>query len=172
MHITKIDNLTWTPVRTKPRQEKKLAEYCRSKSVVCYLPLRKSLRRYDRRTVQHLVPMFPGYVFCVLDEDIYRAMLVSGTVLYRINVNENEEKRLIQDLVALRDFEALAAEKEVIIRPELVPGARVKVNSGPLKGVTGVLERRKSDVLITVNVEILGQAVSTQIDIGDVNLDD
>lgn len=164
--------MTWTPVRTKPRQEKKLAEYCASNSVACYLPLRKSLRRYNRRTVQHQVPMFPGYVFCALDEDNYRVLLISGTVVYRINVNENEEKHLIRDLVALRDFEVMAAEKEVVIRPELVPGARIKVKSGPLKGVSGVLEKRKSDILITVGVEILGQSVSTNIDIGDVDFDD
>ena len=172
MDIKKLENLTWTPVRTKPRQEKKLAEYCTRREVTCYLPLRLSLKRYNRRTISHYVPMFPGYVFCALDEDIYRDLLLSGSIVFRINVNNSTEDRLIQDLLALREFETMTSEKEVIIRPELVPGARIKVRSGPLKGVVGVIERRKTDVLITVNVEILGQSVATHIDIGDLEMED
>jgi hypothetical protein len=66
--INKIPELVWTPVRTKPRQEKKLAAYCDSHSVPFYLPLKKSVKRYQRRTVESELPMFPGYIFCALND--------------------------------------------------------------------------------------------------------
>ena len=172
MDIYTINGLIWTPIRTKPRQEKKLAEYCNSNSITCYLPLIKSVKRYKRRSVEHQVPMFPGYVFCAVTEESYRTLLSSGTIVYRINMTEICEKTLINDLISLQNFEILAMQKEVIVRPEIIPGSQVTATKGPLMGVTGVVEQRKSDTLITVNVEILGQSVSATIDIGDIELEE
>ena len=115
--------------------------------------------------------MFPGYVFCVISEESYRTLLSSGTIVYRVTMNEISEKRLIKDLIALRDFEIMALQKDVIVRPEIIKGSQITITNGPLMGVTCVVEQRKNDTLITVNVEILGQSVSTAIDIGDVQLE-
>ena len=169
--IVKIEDLVWTPVRTKPRQEKKLLEYCTAHSVPSYLPLVKSVKRYGNRTVEHQVPMFRSYVFCALNENNYRTLLQSGTVLFRISMTDIIEKQLILDLQVLQKFEKSSLEKEVVVHPEIVKGVEIAVTSGPFMGVTGVVEQRKSDVTITVNVELLGQSVSTLIDIGDVALD-
>jgi transcription antitermination factor NusG len=170
--INKIPELVWTPVRTKPRQEKKLAAYCDSHSVPFYLPLKKSVKRYQRRTVESELPMFPGYIFCALNEESYRTLLVSGTIVYRITMDDITEKKLILDLNSLKEFERLVQLKDVVIRPEIVKGVQVNVRSGPLAGVSGVVERRDKSTFITVNVDILGQAVSSVIDIEDVEIED
>jgi transcription antitermination factor NusG len=171
MIIEKKDNVTWTPVRTKPRHEKKLVEYCKANNITCYLPLLKSIKRYEKRSVEHYVPMFPGYVFCAVNEESYRKLLSSGTIVYRVTMNDISEKRLIKDLIALQDFEQMAMQKDVIVRPEIITGSVITVTSGPLMGITGIVERRKNDTLITVNVEILGQSVSAVIDIGYVEIE-
>lgn len=170
--IIKFKDLVWTPVRTKPRHEKKLLEYSIAHSVPTYLPLAKSVKRYGNRTVEHQVPMFRSYIFCALNEDNYRTLLQSGTVLFRINMTDIIEKRLILDLNVLQKFEKSSLEKEVIVHPEIVKGVEIAVTSGPFMGVTGVVEQRQNDVTITVNVELLGQSVSTLIDIGDVALEE
>ena len=170
--ILKIEDLIWTPVRTKPRHEKKLATYCESHNVPFYLPLRKSIKRYQRRTVEFEVPMFPGYVFCALKEDSYQTLLVSGTIAYRIAMDEIAEKGLIADLNALHEFERLSKQKDVIIRPEIIEGTKITVRSGALAGVRGVVERRDKTTFITVNIDILGQSVTSVIDIEDIELDD
>ena len=170
--ISKSQGLIWTPVRTKPRQEKKLAQYCESNNVDYYLPLKKSVRRYNRRTVEFTVPMFPGYIFCALSEESYRSLLLSGTIVYRIQMNENSETRLINDLNDLINFEKIAKVEDIQVRPEIISGAIITVQNGPLHGIKGVVEKRDEATVITVNVEILGQSVSTEIDIEDVELED
>jgi transcription antitermination factor NusG len=170
--IEKVPGLVWTPIRTKPRQEKKLHAYAESHSLEMYLPLRVSRKRYQRRTVEFLVPMFPGYVFAPLDEDIYQTLLLCGAIAFKMSMTEISEQGLIRDLNALLDFERMAAEKEVVIKPEVVEGAYVTVSSGPLQGVSGIVERRGKETMLTVNVEILGQSVSAKIDIEDVELEE
>lgn len=161
----------WTPVRTKPRREKKLAEYCEAKGVEFYLPLKKRIHRYGRRTVEFFIPMFPGYVFCCLDEKKYQTILRSNCIVFRINIDEAGEEELLRELKSIRAFEKLSHETEVTVKPELVEGARVKINSGPFQGTTGFIERRKGKTLLTVNIEILGQSVTAEVDAGDLDVD-
>ena len=172
IEICKLSDMMWTPVRTKPRHEKKLAEYCKTHSVPFYLPLKKSVRRYKRQTVEFRIPMFPGYIFCALSEESYRTLLVSGAIVYRITMNEQREEVLIKELDNLQDFERLVEAKDVVVRPEIVAGVSVVVKNGPLHGLEGVVVRRGDSTVLTVNVELLGQSVSTVIDIEDIELDE
>ncbi|OGV39022.1 MAG: hypothetical protein A2X48_17825 [Lentisphaerae bacterium GWF2_49_21] len=170
--IENIPGFLWTPVRTKPRQEKKFVEYCSSNSMKYYLPLRKNVKRYQRRTVEFYIPMFSGYVFCLLNHELYQKVLLSNRIVYRLQMNEKSERDLIKELLGIQMFEKLALESEIIVRPELVTGSRISVKSGPLRGMSGIVEKRKAKTMITINVEMLGQSVSTEIDIEDVQLDD
>jgi transcription antitermination factor NusG len=172
MEINKEKNMLWTPVRTKPRHEKKLHHYCELNNVKSYLPLYCKAKRYGRKTVEHWLPMFPGYVFVCVDEDKYTNLLRSGAIMYRIDMNEYNEKKLIEDLCTLLQFELIAGNKELSVKPELVPGKKVTVVNGPFTGLSGIIDKRNKELLITVNIDLLGQSVSTHLDIGDVELDE
>ncbi|MFA6566661.1 MAG: transcription termination/antitermination NusG family protein [Victivallales bacterium] len=172
LNISNSPGFLWTPVRTKPRQEKKFIEYCESHGIAFYLPLRKNIRRYQRRTVEFYIPMFTGYVFCSLDQDLYQKAVLSNRIVYRLQMNEKSETELIKDLCDIQMIEKIANESDVIVRPELAAGKKIIVKSGPLKGMRGVAEKRKGKTMITINVEILGQSVSTETDVEDIEVDD
>ena len=159
------------PVRVKPKQEKKLVEYCKARKVEYYLPLLKKVHRYEKRTAEFFVPMFPGYVFCCLDEEAYNEIVLSNAIVYRIMIAEHEEDDLISELIAIQSFEKVASDKEVVIKPEIIEGRVVQVCSGPLAGTEGVVMRRKGKATITVNVDILGQSATVEIDIGDLEVE-
>jgi len=171
VEIVPAAGMLWTPVRTRPRREKKLAEYCAAKAITCYLPLTRSVKRYGSKTHEFLLPMFAGYAFCQLDEPLFRELLGSHTVLFRVMVDGSAESRLIDDLRGVQALESCAVGKELVVKPELTPGAAVLVRNGPLKGVKGVVQRRQGGVMLFVNIEILGNSVGVQLDVGDVELD-
>ncbi len=162
----------WTPVRTKPRQEKKFAEYCSSNGIRFYLPLKRNVKRYQRRTVEFQVPMFTGYVFCQLDQPLYQKIVLSNRIVYRLQMNDGSECELVRELKDIQMFESVSVDSELLVRPELVSGSSVAVKSGPLRGMRGIVEKRKGKTMITINVEMLGQSVSTEIDVEDISLDD
>jgi transcription antitermination factor NusG len=168
--ILHIDNQLWTPVRTKVKREKKLAEYCLANNIIHYLPLRLSIKRYDKKNVTFHVPMFPGYFFCNLSSEIFKLLLKSHNVLYRVDMDTGTEPQLINELNALIILEKISAEKEIIIKPEIVQGKKVTVTTGPLTGVLGIIKRRKNKEAVTINIEILGQSVTVESDIGDIEL--
>lgn len=162
-----VPGYLWMPVRTKPRREKKVLEYCNAHEILCYLPLNKRIHRYGQRTVEFFIPMFSGYVFCNLNEENYQKLLRSNAVLFRININDKQESSLLEELKFIKTIEEISKNADVIVRPELTEGTQVTVNEGPMKGMHGIVERRKGKTLISVNIEILGQSVSVEIDAGD-----
>ena len=155
----------WTPVRTKPRQEKKLQRYCAAHSIPAYLPLLRKVHNYKRQSMTFSSPMFPGYIFCRLSADDYNRILVSNTVVYKIDIDEAQEKKLISELKAIRKFEVLSAEYEVEIKPELVSGTQVEITRGAFAGIQGIVQHRKNRYMLIVNIEFLGQTAAVEIDV-------
>ena len=169
--LVPVDGLLWTPLRVRPRREKKVSEYCRGRNILCYLPLRRTTRRYQRRNVEFFLPMFPGYVFCAIDEERYQEIVVSGHVAGRLVVDAVAERQLLVELNAVRQFEELSRSRNVIAMPDLVAGVAVIVRSGPLRGIRGIIERRKGTTLVALNIELLGQAVAAEVDVGELELE-
>ena len=174
MEIKKIENKVWLPVRTKPQSEKKLEEYCKAYNVKTYLPLLKKVTRYSRSTNTTFKPMFPGYIFCCLDIDgtDYRNIVRSNKILFKIDITEGEEVELIEQLNSLQIISKISKKAKIIVKPELQIGTKVLITKGPFQGIEGIIDKRKGESTVAVNLELLGQTVITEVDIEDTEKDD
>ncbi len=168
IRIEKQEETCWHPAYTKPRCEKVVESYCRRHTIPCYLPLLRQAKRYQRRTVETYHPMFPGYVFAQLSADSRTIFLQSHKIVHILPVTSLQEDTLVQELRTLQQLENMQAETELLVLPDLTPGAGIVITDGPFKGMNGVVQRRRSKTRITVNVELLGQSVTAEIDIGEV----
>ncbi|MCF6175056.1 MAG: hypothetical protein L3J71_04775 [Victivallaceae bacterium] len=168
-NIEHNDGWLWMPVRTKPRQEKKLAAYCKIHNIGCYLPLLRRMHHYEKSNAEFKLPMFPGYIFCQINNDTYSTIVRSNTVLFKIDLDETGEAQLIKELLSIRQLETLAMENKLIIKPELEPGTPVTIKSGPFRDIEGIVSFRNNRCRITINIEMLGQSVSTEVNIENVD---
>jgi transcription termination/antitermination protein NusG len=153
----------WHVLQTKSRQEKKLRESLVARGIRVYLPLVDVQRNYGGRRAKVELPLFPGYLF------------LQGTLE---EVYEADRTKRVARVIEVFNQAALAEELrnvEMAIQgagnafpfdpfPYLKVGIRVEVIAGPLRGVRGLIEdRRKRDRLI-LQVNILGQATSLEVD--------
>ncbi|MFO8145612.1 MAG: transcription termination/antitermination NusG family protein [Candidatus Syntrophosphaera sp.] len=150
----------WIVVHTKPRCEKKLAEYARNNGITYYLPQMESRRIYQRRKVTTTRPMFPGYLFCVVDPAKKQTLVISGYTVSFIRVPWQQE--LLEELVNLRRSTQPKPELENALW--LSQGIKVEITSGPLKGVTGIVESHEKMSEVRLQVNILRQAVMIRVD--------
>lgn len=171
MEIAIHDGAQWAAIMTRPRCEKIVSRYCAEHDITCYLPLRRRAKRYQRRTVETWLPMFPGYLFAQLDPVKKTILLESHKIAHILTTNPDGEAVLVEELRMLQKLENVDAEAELEVLPEIVPGKIVRITDGPLAGVNGIIERRTGKVRVTLNIEILGQAVSVEIDVGDMVID-
>lgn len=133
-----------------------------------YLPLQRRARRYQRRTVETLLPMFPGYLFARMNEQERSVVRQFNRVVAVLPVNRPAETQLVEELHAIQKLEELSRTQNLIVQPELLPGRRVLITKGPLCGTHGIVTRRHRKTRVTVNVEILGQSVSADLDVEEV----
>ncbi len=159
----------WYAVHTRSRHEKKVHAELRGKGVESFLPLYETLsRRRDRKKLVEL-PLFSGYLFVhiVPERDrILEVLKVKGVV--RIIGKTATELFPIpeEQIEAVRRF----VESDVLIsgHPYIKEGSRVRVKCGPLAGVEGVLQEKRGKHRLIISVDMLQQAVSTEISVDEV----
>ena len=156
----------WFVLHTKSRQEKMVSEFLAENEIHHVLPLVSKTTYCGRRKLKSELPLFPGYVF--LKGTANDAFSVDRTRRIVRIITVFDQLRLDSELRSLTL--ALAADKTFDPHPFLVVGTRVMVKSGPMRGVHGIIERRGNLHQLVLQVEILGQAVSMEIEAGLVEL--
>lgn len=150
----------WCVVHTRPRCEKKLLAVCEERGLFGYCPCLTRTHRYGNRERTTLVPMFSGYMFCVAD--------AGGQQWVRQNRNAarllpvSDEEVLARQLIAVQV--ALETEEIVEVLPFLQKGRTVRICSGSMKGVEGVVHDVKGKTRVLLQIEMIQQSVVIDLD--------
>lgn len=140
---------------TRPRCEKKFSALLASEKIEHYLPLIEGVRRYGRHTRRFSNPLFPGYVFGRIISE-HKARIYQQELLVRVIPVDNQAAFLRQ----LEDVRLLVSSGfDLTLRPPIQKGTRVRVISGPLWGLEGVVDDPASPKGIIVAVDVLQQGL-------------
>lgn len=167
--ITAEHDRRWYPVYCHSNREKKLVEYAVNYKITCYLPTIDRHRITRGKRIVTPVPMFTGYVFLCLARQQNWQVKTSGLVAGILNVTEETEHLLINDLNKVRIFEKLSRSQEVEVRKDICAGKKVRITQGKLKGLEGVVLKRKDRTMVIVELEFLGCCLST-VEVHDLEL--
>ena len=151
---------TWYVARVKSRREKALASFLFRRSIGYYLPLVKQRQSSNRRIRYSLVPVFSGYVFVYADIEERYSAFTSNHVSRMIEVKDPET--LLQELKQV--YLALSAGQPVYPVEFVSVGRRVRVKTGPMKDVEGIVVRKDKKFRLVLNVTTIMQSVSIQVD--------
>ena len=150
----------WYVLHTKSRQEKALSETLGAMGVVHFLPLVTQARYYGRRKLRVELPLFPGYLFLCGARD--EAFAADRTKRVAKVIEVADQERLCRELAQIR--RVLEGGGTLDPYPFLKKGARVEVKAGPWRGLQGVVEERARRNRLVLQVDVLGQAASMEID--------
>ncbi len=149
-------DLKWFVVHTKPRCEKKIAEYSLQYEINYYLPLIDSIRVYKNRKIKFTKPMFPGYVFIKCSHEGKMQLTITGYAAYWLPVLNQME--LVGDLKQIHSGRELGVE---FTRAKfLEKGTKVEITKGPFAGLIGYVKDQKDVKEVILQVTLLRQAVS------------
>ena len=156
----------WYVAHTRPRREKKLAEYCQREGFSVTLPCYRSVKKYRGKTAVFEKPLFPNYVFLQLQAEHKGKVYQSDHVA---NLLEVVDQQLFE--TQLGDIlTALDTELEIFLAPQITAGARVKIKSGPLRGIEGFVEQRSGMTLVLLRLDFISQAAAVKIDASELEL--
>ena len=145
---------------TRPRTEKKLAEYCARNAISATVPCYDSPHKYRGKTVVFKKPLFPGYVFLQFEQRRKQLLSQSRYVANLLDVFDQETfQRQLQNIVL-----ALEANLTVRLAPEIGEGMRVRIKAGPLRGMEGWVEQRYGMSTILLRIDFINQAAALKLE--------
>jgi len=151
----------WWVVHTRSRNEKALAHDLIRKNISYFLPMSWKIRRRSRRTIRSFLPLFSGYLFFCGQEDQRIELLRTNRVANLIEVND--QQKLLDELVQIG--QALRAGAPLTPHKYIKAGQRCRVIAGPLIGLEGIAVKTKNAIRLVLQIDMLGQAASVEIDI-------
>lgn len=155
----------WYAIHLKCNHEAKAEKLLLGKGVETFFPTRSVLRRWKDRKKMVDFPLFPGYFFVRIPLIEKKKVLQTPSVV-RIVGTPGPTPLPENQIFAIHTF--LNEHIEFDPYPYLTPGIAVEVMRGPLKGVCGVLESKKGKHRLVVNIELINNSISTEIDAEDV----
>ena len=154
----------WIAVYTKSRHEQTVVNELNKKNIESYCPMFKERRQWSDRKKWVYFPLFRSYVFANIEikENIY--------VLQTIGVNKivkfQEKISIIPDQVIDNIKNIIEGGYNVEQTDYFIKGDEVRVVSGPLKGLDGVVLDLRGANKIIIKIEAIQQAFSVEISSG------
>lgn len=152
----------WHALFTRHQHEKPVAMALSNKGYEVFLPLYCSERRWQDRAKQLWLPLFPSYLFIRGGLDRQLQILTTPGVIHIVAYGGRPAVVPEYQLNAVRQM--LSSSLAVETFPYLQAGDRVRVKSGPLMGVEGILSRSKNVSRLVVSMDILGRSAAVEIE--------
>ena len=152
----------WFALVVKPRFDKAVARALEVKGYETFLPLYRKYHKYGKRSKHFELPLFPGYVCCRFDVDTRLSILTTPGVLRVVGVGGAPIPLSDIEITSLQA--AIKAQLPVEPFPFLKTGQRVRINSGVLAGVEGIVLEPKPRLRLVISITLLQRSVLLEID--------
>jgi transcription termination/antitermination protein NusG len=155
---------SWYAVQTRARHEKRVACRLQEKGIATYLPLFTEVHRWSDRQKKVELPLFSCYLFVRLqptNEDRLRVLTLDG-VFQLVGVGRQGTPIPDEQIHSVRAL--VEGQLPVSAYPFLKIGQRVRIRSGALDGVEGILVSRNGDRTLVVSVDAIQRSLAVRIE--------
>jgi transcription antitermination factor NusG len=155
----------WYVAYTRANHERTVTDQLGERGIESFLPQYESVRKWkDRRVCLHL-PLFPGYVFVrFATPDRLRVQQTRGLVQL-VSFGGSPTPVPETEIQSIREI--LTRGLRPLPHPFLRAGRRIRIRSGPLAGLDGILVRRKNRFRFVVSVALILGSMSVEVDEAD-----
>jgi transcription antitermination factor NusG len=154
--------LPWFALQVRARYEQGVADQLDGKGYELFLPIHKCRKRWSDRVKEVEAPLFPGYLFCRLNPQDRLPILKTPGVIQVVGSNRTPTVVDEQEIQAIQAMVASGIPNQPW--PFLATGDRVRIESGPLSGLEGILIEFKGNHRLVLSVTLLQRSVAVEID--------
>ena len=156
----------WFALWTRSRHEHVVREQLEQKRIETFLPTVTRWSRWKDRKKKIDWPLFPGYCFARFDARERLPVLKCTGVVSIISFEGEPAAIPEQEIDGIRRL--VQSDLAYDPCPMIREGMMVEVVHGPLTGVIGRLIRKNDKARLVLSVDLIGQAVSVEVDAADV----
>lgn len=153
---------SWFAVYTASNHEKRVAQHLQVKEIETFLPLYSVTKRWkNRTTVKVELPLFSGYVFARI-APTESARVLQVPMVYSIVGNRREPAPLPDE--EIEKLRAGLQGRQAHPFPYVKAGNRVRVRSGALAGMEGIVIRTYGSLSVVLSVEMIQKSVAVHVE--------
>ena len=160
---TQAETEQWYGLQTRPRHEKMVAQRLEERGVTTFLPLVTEVRRWSDRKKSVQLPLFSCYVFARFipkREDRLRVLRVEG-VFGLVGARGEGASIPEEQIGAVRNL--IEGKLPYAAHPFLKIGQRVRIRSGALDGLEGILVSRNGDRTLVISVDAIQRSLAVRV---------
>ncbi len=168
--LSNISNLCWYAIHVKSRHEFKVWERLVKAGIEAFLPVVERLSRWRDRKKVIGFPLFPGYLFVYINrnsQDRLTILKTKGVVRF-LGSYSKPEPIPEEQIISLKRL--VENKKSMDPYPYLKEGQIVRIKSGPLAGVEGILTEKVGQHLLVLSIDILQRGVAVKIEAPEVEV--
>ena len=152
----------WYALYTCANRERRVADQLRSRGIEHFLPQYESLREWKDRKVRLQLPLFPGYVFVHLALQNRLCVLQIPGVAHIVGFGGRATPLADEDVARVR----ICLDHGFRAQPHrfLQVGRRVRVRSGLLTGLEGIIVRRKNAARFVISFVSIQRSIAVELD--------
>ena len=155
----------WYAAYVTARHEKQVALQLERLGIEYFLPLYRSVRRWKDRRKELQLPLFPSYIFVnIAMKDRLRVQRVASVVQF-VSFDGKPAALPEKDVETLRQA---CGGNGIEPHPFLAIGRRVRVHSGAMSGIEGILLRKKDKLRVVITIELIQRSVAMEVDAADI----
>ena len=159
-------NRAWYAIWTRSRHESAVQDQLKEKGIEVFLPTVPRWSRWKDRKKKIDWPLFPGYCFARFDPGERLPILKCVGVVSIFSFEGEPAPIPDSEIVGIRRL--VESDLAYDPCPMIREGMMVEVVHGPLRGVVGRLVRKNDKARLVLSVNLIGQAVSVEVDAADV----
>lgn len=151
----------WFAVFTVPRHEKRIETYLQLRGIENFLPIYEKQSQWKggyKKTLQ--LPLFSNYIFVRICQGERIPVLKVPGVIVVLGGGPNPMPIPDSYIDSLR--EGLRGGK-IEPHPCLTVGTRVRIRSGVMAGMQGILLRKKNNLRVVVTLEMIMKSVTVEV---------
>ncbi|PYU29031.1 MAG: NusG-like protein [Acidobacteria bacterium] len=152
----------WYAIYTRHQHERAVAYLLSTRGLETFLPLYHGVHQWKDRKKHLSLPLFPCYVFARGESGCHVRALSAPGVCMIVGVGGQPTAIPASEIQAIR--KALSSSLRVEPHPFLCCGDQVRLRTGPLAGVEGILLRKKNVCRLILSVALLGRSVAVEVD--------
>jgi transcription antitermination factor NusG len=154
----------WYGLQTRPRHEKMVAQRLEERGVTAFLPLVTEVRRWSDRKKSVQLPLFSCYVFAKFAPnrtERLRVLRVDG--VFGLVGDRGEGAAIPEEQIdTVRSL--IEGKLPYSSHPFLKIGQRVRIRSGALDGLEGILVSRNGDRTLVISVDAIQRSLAVRVE--------
>ena len=151
----------WFALYTMPQSERSVIRHLNARQVESFLPTYESVRVWkNRQRVQVIRPLFPSYMFvriCAAD----RGSVLGSPGVLRIVGNCQGPLAVPEPEIDFLRSDFCTKRVEPVL--DLVIGQKVRIKTGPMRGVQGTLVQRKNGFRFVLTIALINQNAAVEV---------